>query len=181
MNVGKRHPLSCLDCDNLLFWWLKPFDYRRKPCRFPTSSDFAQPDQDLLLQFVRAVHDLLAEVVENPNDRQGEPLFADGLIDPMRAAFLEIPGHFERLYTAVRRLEPDGIAEHGLSGNQLHFKLAAVHYREQVYRQRGGFFRLQWLLDAIEGLLDSIIDAAGVGGAIKEFKEAMRNSGKDRD
>ena len=146
---------------------------------FPGTSDFTAPDRDLLAHFLRAVYELLAEVTEVPFDPLKQPLFADELIDPMRGAFSEVRDHFGRLDAAIKELVPERMAEHGLSGNQLRFKLATVKYREQKYRQRGGLFRFRWLLDTIEGLLDSIIDAAGVGGAIKDFKEAVRSSGND--
>lgn len=149
---------------------------------FPTTSDFHKSDRDLLLQFLQAFRELLGNVVETGRDPRGSELFAMELMAPMRSAFSEVQDHFGRLQSAVREgLPPERIAEHGLSGQQLRFKLATVSYRAQRYLQLGGFFRFQWLLDTIEGLLDSIIDAAGVGGAIKEYKEAVRNAGKDGD
>jgi hypothetical protein len=146
---------------------------------FSNVNDFGQTDRDLLISFLKAVYELLEQAVRTTRDPLGGELFVEELIGPMRAAFPELGDHFGRMDAAIRALPDERMIEHGLTGQQLRFKLAAVSYRERIYGQIGRIFRFKGLLDTLEGLLDSIIDAAGVGGAIKEFKEAVRNSTRD--
>lgn len=150
---------------------------------FPTRDEFVRSDTELLVAFLEAVRDLLRQVVRDEGrDHKGNRLLVDELVRPMHDAFreLEEQQHFERLIGGARDLSAEPMHEHGLGGAQLRFKLAAVSFRESLFNELGGVFRFRWLLDTLEGLLDSIIDASGTGGAIKEIKEAIRNSGDDR-
>ena len=146
---------------------------------FPSVNDFGQTDRNLLISFLNAVYELLAQAVETTRDPLGGELFVEELIGPMQAAFPELREYFGRVEAAVRELPNVRMIEHGLTGPQLRFKLAGVSYRDGIYRQLGRIFHFKGLLDTLEALLDSILDAAGIGGAIKEFKEAVRNSTRD--
>ncbi len=148
---------------------------------FPSVNDFDQSDRNLLISFLRAVYELLARSVDRTKDPLENELFVEELIGPMNAAFSEIGDHFARVERAIGELPDVRMTEHGLTGQQLRFKLAAVRYRERIYERLGSVLRFKGLLDTLEGLLDSILDAVGAGGAIKEFKEAVRNSTKDED
>ncbi len=68
--------------------------------------------------------------------------------------------------------------EHGLFGRPMRFKLRALAgiARKWGRRARGQFRIRAWLrqmLEAIDAILDSLIQASGVGGLVKEFKDAL--------
>lgn len=66
---------------------------------------------------------------------------------------------------------------HGLLGRPLRFKLRVVAALGRRWeRVRGQFSARAWfkrMVDAIDALLDSLIEAVGAGGVIKEFKDAL--------
>lgn len=82
------------------------------------------------------------------------------------------------LRDTVPFIHPIAVINHGLAGRPLRFKLKVIdtiaNGWDRVQRQ---FSIREWfksLIDAIDALLDSLIDAAGgVGGLIKEFKDAL--------
>jgi len=66
---------------------------------------------------------------------------------------------------------------HGLVGRPLRFKIAVLNsIANQWESLRGQLSVREWfrkVVDAIDAILDSLIDAAGTGGIIKEFKDAL--------
>ena len=85
----------------------------------------------------------------------------------------------QRLQVAISDVSEAALREHGLLGLPLRFKLNVadtIGRRWETVRRtlnvREWFARI---IDAIDALLDSLIDAAaGAGGLIKEFKDALR-------
>jgi hypothetical protein len=146
---------------------------------FPFPEDVGEDPREALADFVVAVRDFLAEFVFSNQDPRGEPLFVEELLAPMRLGFEETMQDFDRLTGRAIEIPEERIREHGLFGSPLRFKFSAVKYRVSQFRSLGGGGLFRWVLDTIEGILDSIIDAAGTGGAIKEIKEAIRNSTKE--
>jgi hypothetical protein len=94
----------------------------------------------------------------------------------MRAAWQEMPPHFQDLERAIEALPPEQILRHGFSGRQLDFKLGVVASWWQRFSAGGGRRIAKRLLDAIDDVLESLIDSTGVGGAIKEIKKAINGS-----
>ena len=146
---------------------------------FPTSAEFDHDDKALMQQFVGALWDLLIQLVERGTDDRDRLVFEEGLRILMLPALLDTKPEFDRLGGAIAEISPESIERHGLYGDPLRFKLAVVRHWYDAFRGVGGVGLLRRLLDALEGLLDSIIDAAGTGGAVKEIKEAIRNSTKN--
>jgi hypothetical protein len=138
------------------------------PVEFPGYDERA-PTRDLLQKYVIAVRDFLAEIIGHPEN------FYERLREAMQAAWQEVRSEFERLTGAIQSLSDERIRDHGLYGSQLQFKLEAVRHGHERYTQRGRGF-LRQFIDIIETLLDSIIDATGVGGPIREFKEYLGHS-----
>lgn len=128
-------------------------------------------DRERLVSFVPFVRDLLAEVVEGR-------LVHENLRSPLRGAWREIEqrGDFPKLEAAAREAPSGKIIDHGLSGGQLELKRRVIERWWERYTQRPIARLLRRLLDAIDNLLDSLIEAVGVGGAIKEFKQAVANA-----
>jgi hypothetical protein len=73
---------------------------------------------------------------------------------------------------------PDQLAVHGLTGRPMHFKLRALNsIAKQFDSVREQFSVRDWfkkVIEAIDAILDSLIEAAGgAGGMIKEFKDIL--------
>ncbi len=89
-----------------------------------------------------------------------------------------VPG-IRRLQAAIPEIPDGALKEHGLLGLPLKFKLSVA---DTVGRRWDAVKRnlnvREWfarIIDAIDAILDSLIDAAGgAGGLIKEFKDALR-------
>ena len=146
---------------------------------FPVAENVLDNPRPALSQFVAAVGDFIAEFVESGQDPKGEPLFEETLLDLMRRALAETGPVFGMLAGRAAELSDDSIREHHLFGDSLRFKFGVVNHRVAQFKERGSTGLFRWVMDTIEGPLDSILDAAGTGGAIKELKEAIRTSTKD--
>jgi hypothetical protein len=146
---------------------------------FPRAGDISGDPKPWLVQFIGGLEGFIDEVVRSGTDRNGQDLFVQNLLASMRLAFNQSRPAFNTLRTRIAEMSDDRINEHALSGDSLRFKFAVVNERVDQFRTHGGVGLFRRALDTIEGLLDSIIDAAGTGGAIKELKEAIRNSTKD--
>ena len=152
-----------------------------KPDRARRGGNSHDDEQDVghveLLQiFLNGLYELLHDVIEKGTDYQGQPIFHEEFLVPMREAFEELGYHFRRLHGAIPETPEERILDHALDGRQLSFKLRVVRFYADRFRAIGGAGLFRKLLETLEGLLDSIIDAAGTGGAIKEFKEFVKNS-----
>ena len=146
---------------------------------FPTGDERNLGHVQLLQQFLRALDELLHDVIRKGVDNDGQPIFHEELLAPMREVIGELDWHFNKLLVAISETPDDRIHEHALQGPQLSFKLRVVRFFADRFAETSGPSQLRKLLDTLEGLLDSIIDAAGTGGAIKEYKDFVRNSTKD--
>jgi hypothetical protein len=82
------------------------------------------------------------------------------------------------LRQAIPRIESESLASHGLVGRPLRFKLRVLAGVAGGWKRLRGHLNVrEWfkrICDAIDAVLDSLIQAAGgVGGVIKEFKDAL--------
>ncbi len=138
-------------------------------------------DRQRLVQFLKAVHEILDRLVKTGKDPTGKPLFVPELQELMDAAWTEVVPVFWDTEKAIQDASEERLGGHGLFGKQLDFKLRVVDWLSGRFQALGGAKLLKRLLQAIENLLDSIIDAAGTGGAIKEIKEAIKSSVMDEE
>lgn len=92
-------------------------------------------------------------------------------------AFEEFRGqrHIDRVIAAVEAMDQDALSVHGLTGAQLRVKLFAITQSQARFITIPGFRVLRRFIEAIDILLKSILDAAGVGGAIEEIKDIFFN------
>ncbi len=72
----------------------------------------------------------------------------------------------------------ENVREHGLVGRPMRFKLRSLASIARKWgRKAAGRFSIRaWLrrmFEAIDTILDSLIQAAGVGGLVKEFKDTL--------
>ncbi len=145
--------------------------------RFPEFNGFDDP-RPALIEFVRGLEAFLAEIVETGRDPLGERLFWPELYDEMRPAWNEVREHFPRVIQRLEDISPGQIFEHGLGGRQLRFKLAVIRFFHARYLSVGKGV-LKKIIDILDDLLDSILDAIAGGGAIKEFKDFVKDSIED--
>ena len=146
------------------------------PVEFPTFTGDSDP-RETLVRFLQAVHDFLNEIVESNHDPRGLRLFFEELLGPMRQAWQEVEDghHFQQVEDRIRELPEAKLRDHGLYGRQLTFKLAVIRFFHQRYLSYGKGI-LRRLLDIIDDLLKSILDAIGGGGAISEIKDFIKDS-----
>jgi hypothetical protein len=105
-------------------------------------------------------------------------LFHEGLRSNLQAAWEEVQPLFSEVTTKITNISDANIYDHGLGGAQLRFKLAVVRFFYERYR-RVGTGVVKKLIDIIDTLLKSILEAIGGGGAIAEIKEFIKNSLED--
>lgn len=108
------------------------------------------------------------------------------LTEAMRLAWSEVSLRFEDLVLRAVDLDREMVALHGLGGVELRFKLATVAYWSRRVNAAAILgFRRVWLgyirrlLDSVDTLLDSLLNASNMGTAIKEFKDAVNGSISD--
>jgi hypothetical protein len=148
------------------------------PIYFQNLSGSDSPGVPELHLFVREVRDFLKHVVSSPSEFGF--LWADNpdLEALARDTFREdvSPG-VALLDHAIVAIPETQLRLHGLRGAALKFKLTVIETIAQGWeRIKDQFSARDWfkkMCDAIDALLDSLIQAAGVGGVIKEFKDAL--------
>ena len=147
------------------------------PVVFPEFGGGDEGPRGALVSFVRAVHDFLAELIQSNRDRQGQHLFLEDLLRPMGRAWQEVEQqrYFADVERGIERLTDGQLRDHGLFGWQLAFKLAVIRFFHQRYLAAGKGI-LRKLLDIIDDLLKSILEAIGGGGAIAEIKDFIKDS-----
>jgi len=131
-----------------------------------------------LIKFLLRVEDLLRDLVLNEDN---EKFFEPELVEKMRAAWAEMGPYFSEAHDALAHTEAANLRKHGLVSEQLKFKLAVVNHHEKRFKKTKKHRWLRRLLNVMDDLLKSILDAAGVGGAIDEIKAMIKGSVKDVD
>ena len=130
-------------------------------------------DAEKRAAFITWVERVLTQIVTHPEE-WNIPL---QLRAPMTAAFNQVRPLFEDLAPFAADIGLRGVEEHGLGGDQLEFKLRTVEFwANRVNQANFGTGLIRRLLDAIDTLLDSILDALGIGGSIQEIKDAIRDA-----
>lgn len=138
------------------------------------------PGRNELEMFVFDVNAFLNSVLA---DREGfgflweqKPALYELALQTYRSDIAEIA--VQELQDAIVEIPEETIRRHGLDGQALRFKFHVINsISTQWERVRGQVSVRAWfrkLVDAIDALLDSLINATGgVGGIIKEFKDAL--------
>lgn len=137
------------------------------------------PRRDDLYVFVDAVVHFLADVLRD--DDHFSFLWDDA--PALRLLAIETFEYDVRrgaseLKDEIPRISQDNLLAHGLIGRPMRFKFQVLVSIAGVWGRAGEAFAIRdWLkriIDAIDAILDSLIDAAGgVGAVIKEFKDAL--------
>ncbi len=148
------------------------------PTWFSKIAKVQEPGKKELRQFVDAVFDFLNFVLDHPGDFeflwQGREelrlLASETFLGDVR----EIGG--SELRGAIRNISQQTLQSHGLSGRALRFKLKVVDSIATMWGSVNGLGIPGWLkrvIEAIDAILGSLVEAAHAGGIIKEFKDAL--------
>lgn len=138
------------------------------------------PSRAELHRFVDAVIDFLGFVLERPEDFsflwEGNPELLPLARDTYSRDVSETGA--SELHRAIPAIREGLLISHGLLGRPMRFKLRVLASISDAWeRVRGQFIIRDWfkrVVDAIDAILDSLINAAGgAGGIIKEFKDAL--------
>ena len=149
--------------------------------------DLSASDKSLLSHFVIALkrllltisHDGYGALAQEPTSLRIIPELLEYAQDA--TGELVEQGHVERLLAAIETTELENLGLHGLTGQQLRFKLQTIHTRETRFRLIPWLWNLRRLIDTIDNLLDSIIKAVGAGDAVKELKDALFAATEDEN
>ena len=138
------------------------------------------PGREELQLFVRNVRNFFGFVLENMDEFsflwEGAPELHDLAWETFRFDIAEGAGL--ELDYAIRDISPERLRRHGLEGRPLRFKFKVLDaIGNQWERVKGQLSIREWfkkVIEAIDAVLDSLIDAAGgAGGLIKEFKDSL--------
>jgi len=128
--------------------------------------------------FLGETLDFLKMLVHEGADAEDRAFFVEELLPEIREAWEEFREEFnvENAQELVNETPGSVLQSYGLYGGQLRLKLSAISsWRERFLGKRTKKLLLR-LLDAIDTLLDSLMQAAGIDKALKEIKDILRNS-----
>jgi hypothetical protein len=139
-----------------------------------------EPGRQELRGFVYSVREFLAFVLEQTNVFGF--LWEDDpeLLGQARETFaLDVAERgVPDLVRAIDAISPQALHAHGLEGRPLRFKLRVLNAVANLWPRLKPLLSIRdWLkkiIDAIDAILGSLVEAAGgAGGIIKEFKDAL--------
>ncbi len=105
-------------------------------------------------------------------------LFVDELIEHLEPSLVELKGDgiFQSALESVGNMDQQTIQLHGLYGSQLVWKLKNINHWLQRFLDEQTRHLLERLLDAIDSLLQSLLESFPGGAAISELIEAIKNA-----
>jgi len=130
------------------------------------------------------LHDFLAEVMRllehALRSEESNLLWSEypGLRDLALVAYeTDILGSASELDAAIDEIPEGELIRHGLVGNSARFKFNVIAAVSKAWNNLAGRFSIRAgfrrVIEAVDVPLGSLVDAAGTGGAIKEFKDAL--------
>jgi hypothetical protein len=142
----------------------------------------SQNERERIQQFLNDVYRLLADIVETGQDPKGNRLMSDpDVLREVRAAWAESGQYFESAHNSVAEVPERRLHAHGLYGNQLGAKFTVTGRHWTRFLSKGGGRLFRKLIDVIDDLLDSILQALGASGAISELKDLVKNATDEDD
>jgi hypothetical protein len=147
---------------------------------FDSIASTDEPGRKELQGFVCSVRDFLAFVLEQTDTFGFLWESNPELLEQARETFaLDVAERaVPELVQAIDEISPEGLHAHGLEGRPLRFKLRVLKSVSNLWpRLKPQLSIRDWLkkiIDAIDAILGSLVEAAGgAGGIIKEFKDAL--------
>jgi hypothetical protein len=137
-----------------------------------------QDAKEKLETFLKDTYDLLKELVYEGIDEEKRPFFIEDLSNSIHAAWEEFEEDFkiEHAVAQIQQTDAKRLQASGLYGQQLDLKLSVVEIWKNRFLNRRIKKILLKLLDAIDTVLRSLIEAIGMGHALEEIKDILRNS-----
>lgn len=134
----------------------------------PINDDDAATSRYFLKRFLSDTIVFLRRLALEEND-----VFIAEMREPLRLAWNDFEETFdiEFAFGRIDAISNADLESHGLYGNQLAFKLSTIDFWLAKFNLNKGW--LKKLLEAIDNLLESLLEAAGLKGAIKEIKKGM--------
>lgn len=144
---------------------------------FKYYDDTDKSDQERLSRFVYDVGILLDHLVQSGTDVHGDQVLSENLLPYANAAWQQaVAQRVHNVRFDLREANENRLARHGLLGIELEFKLRALEAIWDRYLTQGGGQLLKKVLDIIDDVLQSILEAIGASGALDEFKSVLTNS-----
>lgn len=134
-----------------------------------------------LFEFIEELYNFLQKTVTEPYDRESKLLVLEEMMPELREAWLHFDEDFnwDNAKDTIFKAPANHLESHGLYGSQLRAKLSLIRIRARRFFDSITKKGLLKLIDAYDTLLDSVIAATGLDGAIKEMKDLLRNSVDD--
>lgn len=147
---------------------------------FTEIAQVKNPGHDEMHRFIQGVERFQGFVLEQQQDFRflwaDDPELHDMAWEKFKMDVVEGAG---AMHTAIDTgLSTKQVINHGLTGRPMHFKLRVLDSIARRWKNFGDQFKArEWLkrmFEAIDAILDSLIEAAGgAGGLIKEFKDVL--------
>ncbi|WP_442577552.1 hypothetical protein ACSBOB_18420 [Mesorhizobium sp. ASY16-5R] len=143
--------------------------------------DFTDAGTDIerLDRFLVELENFLTDVVKTGEDSRGTKLILKRLMPAMQNAWNAVgespanqaTARFANLRNRLKDTSSQTREDHGLTGSSLKFKLDVISHWTGVYNLFGGSRWFEKIIDLIDTLFESLIDAVGAGGALAELKD----------
>lgn len=128
-----------------------------------------------LVDFIRRVYNLLERSMTEGRDARGKLLIRMKFRPLANDAWREFQKQCS-LSAAIARIHKASgysLEHHGLYGAQLGLKFEQVKELFRRFERAGGSRILKKLLDVVDTLLESVVVATGIAGALIEIKKAL--------
>lgn len=137
----------------------------------PTSPAVPQKsDLDRLTDFMNDVKWFLRRLSKH------RPAFVHDLYDDVVDAWKAVEHRFDDAINSIGQAAQGALQRAGLTGPELKLKLRNVEHAFGELLTRNAFGTLRHFFDTINSLLKSIAEACGIGTALEEIKDAIRDA-----
>lgn len=137
---------------------------------YPFDTDGPLDDKTRLDRFLEDTESFLSRLVFHKR------AFVESLYDDVVDAWTAAKVRFSRARQALQTVGHGSLEKAGLTGAELKLKLRNIeHFFGELLSSVGGT-TLRSFLDTIDSLLKSLAEAIGVGTALEEIKDAIRDA-----
>jgi len=141
--------------------------------------DEIEPHQagKVLVDLLKWIRWFIGDISDHSTDKYAD-LFVARLIGQLPDSLRELEANrsFDDVVADVAGLSEQAMSDHGLFGAQLKWKMANISYAYNLFSADPTGKLLDWVLDGIDALLESMLDGIPGGSAIVELKQAIENS-----
>lgn len=147
----------------------------------PITPDSEADAKKRLKEFLRETVVFVRDLALEPYDRDDNLFLREELLPAVEKGWEHFEEDFdlEEQQAKIDLTDPIRLETHGLYGAQLDLKLAAVRFWFEEFGRRKIKKVLIWLIDTVDTVLRSLLDACGLDKALEELKDILRNCIKD--